>query len=132
MNKNKILTILLSVIGVLALIILWVVSSQNFHANSDGVITVEFVDINKEIIKSEDISFNENDSLIELIEDNFNNVKFVDGMLMEIEDYVTPADWSTFISIYVDGEMSMVGMADIVFEDGTKISLIITQYNSYE
>ena len=51
-------------------------------------------------------------------------------MIMSIEDYNTPSDWSTFLSIYVDDEMSMVGLADIVFTDGTKISLIITEYIS--
>ena len=51
---------------------------------------------------------------------------------MSIENYTTPADWSTFISIYVDDEMSMVGLADIKFENETKISLIITEFNQNE
>ena len=50
---------------------------------------------------------------------------------MTFEDYVTPSDWSTFISIYVNDEMSMVGLNDIKFEDGTKISFIITEYVPY-
>ena len=67
--------------------------------------------------------------LVDLVSNNFSNVTFDNGMIMSIEDYVTPADWSTFLSIYVDGEMSMVGLNDIVFKDGTKISFIITEYN---
>ena len=47
---------------------------------------------------------------------------------MSIEDYNTPADWSTFIRIYVDNKMSEVGLSDIEFKDGTKISLIITEF----
>ena len=53
-------------------------------------------------------------------------------MLMEIENYKTPADWSTFISVYINGEMSMVGISDIVIADGMKISLIIIEYIPYE
>jgi len=54
-----------------------------------------------------------------------------DGMIMSIETFTTPSDWSTFISIYVNDEMSMVGLLDIKFEDGTKISFINTEYVPY-
>ena len=47
---------------------------------------------------------------------------------MSIETFTTPSDWSTFISIYVNNEMSMVGLLDIKFEDGIKISFINTEY----
>ena len=49
---------------------------------------------------------------------------------MEIEDYKTPANWETFLSVYVDGKMSMVGITDIVLEDDMVVSLIITQFIS--
>jgi len=48
---------------------------------------------------------------------------------MSIEDYVTPSDWSTFIMIYVDGQMSEVGLKDIKYKDGTLITFQITSYN---
>ena len=62
------------------------------------------------------------------IKSKFNNVSFENGMIMTIEDYVTPSDWHTFISVYVNDEMSMVGLLEVQFEDGTKISLKITEY----
>ena len=52
-------------------------------------------------------------------------------MLMTFEDYVTPADWSSYICIYVNDEMSMVGILEIEFENNTKISLVITEYVPY-
>ena len=81
------------------------------------------------IIKEKQIPFNEGDLLVDLISNNFENVTYESGMIMSILDYTTPSDWSTFISIYVNGEASLVGLKDIVFENGTKISFIITEYN---
>ena len=49
-------------------------------------------------------------------------VKVENGMLMSIEVFYNADDYSTFISIYVDNELSMVGILDIEFEDGTIIS----------
>ena len=62
------------------------------------------------------------------MEANFDNVVFENGMLMSIDTFTTPSDWSTFISVYVDDEMSMVGLLDIQFTDGTKISLVMTEF----
>ena len=66
---------------------------------------------------------------MDLISNNFENVTYNDGMIMSIEKFTTPVDWSKFISIYVDDEMSMVGLADVIFKDGTKISFIITEFD---
>ncbi|MCF0107170.1 MAG: hypothetical protein HUJ53_10430, partial [Holdemanella sp.] len=45
-----------------------------------------------------------------------------DGMLMSIDQLCTPEDFTTFICIYVDDEMSQVGILDIQYKDGTKIT----------
>ena len=92
----------------------------------------ELLDIDKSTIKSKEIVYYEGDTLTQLITDNFDNVVFDMGMLLEIEDYKTPADWSTFIYVYVNGEESNVGISDIVIANGMKISLIITEYIPYE
>ena len=129
MNKKKlILTIVLSVIGVCLLVACGIILSKSFVSKTDGKVYVELVNLDGAIIKEEEIEFKKGDLLIDLIDSNFENVKMETGMLMCIEDYITPSDWSTFISIYVDGEASMVGLADIEFENGTKISLIITEF----
>lgn len=127
-KKNLILKIVLSVIGICVLVVCGIILSKSFISSSDGVIIVELIDLEGEIIKEEEIEFNIGDSLVTLIENNFDNVKFDNGMLMEIENYVTPSDWSTFISVFVDGETSMVGISDIEFKNNTKISLVITEF----
>ena len=129
-DKKKLVTIILAVVAVLALIPAIIFVTNHYQSKGDGTITVEIIDFDGEtVIKSKDIDFKKGDTLVELVEDNFTNVTYDNGMLMSIEDYVTPADWSSFISIYVDDEMSMVGINQIEFKDGTKISLIYTVFN---
>lgn len=130
MKKNLIIKIILSVIavGIIALSVYFL--KDSFKPDYDGVITVEVINLDNEVVKTKEITFKENDELTILIENNFNNVTYQNGMIMSIENYNTPADWSTFISIYVDNEMSEVGLSDIEFKDGTKISLIITEFIS--
>lgn len=130
MKKNLIIKIILSVIavGIIALSVYFL--KDSFKPDYDGVIIVEVINLDNEVVKTKEITFKENDELTILIENNFNNVTYQNGMIMSIEDYNTPADWSTFISIYVDNKMSEVGLSDIDFKDGTKISLIITEFIS--
>ena len=129
-DKKKLVTIILAVVAALALIPAIIFVTNHYQSKADGTIIVEIIDFDGEtVIKSKDIDFKKGDTLVELVEDNFTNVTYDNGMLMSIEDYVTPADWSSFISIYVDDEMSMVGISQIEFKDGTKISLIYTVFN---
>ena len=127
-KKKLILTIALSLVAVVVLVELYLKINSKYTSDSDGEIQIELVALDGSIIKKKTIDFNEGDTLEQLLEENFNNVVFENGMLMAIEDYTTPSDWSTFISVYVDGEMSMVGLLEIQFVNGTKISLIITEY----
>lgn len=129
MNKKKLLITIASSIIALALIVVCIILiTKPFGAKYDGEITVEVVELDGDVIKSKEIGFNAGDELISLVEENFDNVLIENGMIMNIEDYETPSDWSTFLSIYVDDEMSMVGIADIEFTDGMVISFRITEY----
>ena len=129
---NIILTSIISFLCLAALIVVVIIKNTDEKAKGDGTIIVELLDVDNSMIKSKDIIYYDGDVLTQLITDNFDNVVFDSGMLMEIENYKTPADWSTFICVYVDGEMSMVGISDIVIANGMKISLIITEYIPYE
>lgn len=126
--NNKYVKIALTVCAIVVLVLGGLFLKNKFASQDQGHIIVELVGLDGKQIKEKKIAFSEGDELLQLLNDNFNNVKFENGMLLNIEDYETPADWSTFISVYVDGEMSMVGIPEIQFNDGTKISLIITEY----
>ena len=128
---NLILTIAISVVAAIGLFFVIYFITSGTKADSEGTVVIELIDIDESIIKTKEIEFYVEDTLSKVISDNFENVVFDKGMLMNIENYVTPTDdWSTFISVYVNGEMSMVGINDIKLEDGLKVSLIITE-NTY-
>lgn len=114
----------------LTLILLFTLVGCNNAANGSGNVEVEVVALDGSIIREKTIEFNSDDTLEELIKSEFDNVVFDNGMLMEIENYKTPSDWETFISVYVDGKMSMVGISDIKLVDNMVVSLIITEFIS--
>ena len=114
----------------LTLILLFTLVGCSNQASGSGTVKVELVDLDGSVMKEESITFDSEDTLKELIEENFDNVVFDNGMLMEIEDYKTPSDWKTFISVYVDGKMSMVGILEIKLVDNMVVSLIITEFIS--
>lgn len=129
MTKKKVLiTSLLCVIFASILIVSIVLMKNDFFSNSDGSITVEVVKLDGSIQESKKIEFKNGDKLEQIIIDNFENTQFKDGMLMSILDYTTPSDWSTFLSVYVDNEMSLVGISQIEFKDKMVISLRITEF----
>lgn len=99
---------------------------RHYVPESDGSIIVEIVKIDGNKANEKTIEFNSGDSLVSLLDNNFENVVVEDGMIMSIDVLTTPSDWSTFICIYVDNEMSQVGILDIQFDDGTLISFVDT------
>ena len=120
--------IVLTIAALVVLVLGGMAFSKTFSSTSDGSITVELVELDGSIKSSKEIEFNEGDQLLTLLEENYDNVLFENGMLMSIDTFTTASDWSTFISIYVDDDMSMVGLAEIQYEDGTKLSLIMTEF----
>lgn len=120
------------VMTILALAILGIgifLVSNSFTSSIDGKINVTLVDIEGSTIKEKEIPFNKGDKLVTLLEENFDHVVVDNGMLLSIDSFTTPADFSEFIAIYVDNKMSEVGILDIEFVDGTNISFIMTELN---
>lgn len=128
MSKGNLFKIIGTVIGVALLVVVGFFLVDSFSAKGDGVITVRVEELDGTVLSEKEIEFYEGDTLIKLIEENFNNVVFDNGMIMEIETYKTPSDWSTFLSVYVDDKMSEVGLKDIVYSDGMKITLKVTEF----
>lgn len=128
-KKKLILNIALSVVAIAVVILCVFLLKDSFKPSYDGVIAVEYVDVEGNVKKQKEITFEEGDSLTTLIEENFENVTFDNGMLMTIEDFITPPTWQYFIYVLVDGEASQVGIEDIEFTDGTKITLMVTMFS---
>lgn len=128
-RKNLILTAILSFIGVIVFVIASVMVSSRFASQNSGQIQVELINLEGVTTLEKYIEFKQGDTLEFLLEENFDNVVIENGMLMSIEDFTTPSDWSTYISIYVDNKMSQVGLLEIEFMDGTLISFVMTEFN---
>lgn len=129
-KKKLILKIILSIVALGVIILCVVLLRNSFKPSYDGKLTIEVVGLDGVVIKEKEVEFNANDALMDLIKDNFENVTYQNGMIMSIENYQTPIDFQTFLSVYVDDKMSEVGLSEVKFVDGTKISLIITEYIS--
>lgn len=129
-KKKLILKIILSIVALGVIILCVVLLRNSFKPSYDGKLTIEVVGLDGVVIKEKEVKFNTNDALMDLIKDNFENVTYQNGMIMSIENYQTPIDFQTFLSVYVDDKMSEVGLSEVKFVDGTKISLIITEYIS--
>lgn len=126
--SKKFKKIVLTIISLLVLVLGSLYLSNNFTSKTKGDVLIELIDIEGNISDSRQIEYQEGDTLVSLVESNYDNVLIENGMLMTIKDFETASDWSTFISIYVDDEMSMVGINDIEFDDNTKVSFIMTEF----
>lgn len=125
---KKIVTILISFFVLIVMIIgIWQIT-KSFQTDTTGTIKIELVDLEDTIVLQKTIPFEKGDTLPSLIEENFKNVVFENGMLMQIESFTTPTDWSYFICVYVDHQVSELGISSIVFKNGTVITLKLTPY----
>ena len=97
------------------------------EADSDGVIIVEVMDKDENVVKTKEIEFYIGDTLAELVKKNFDNVVINESnygnLILCIETVET--DFTTsYTSINVNGEPSMVGMDQIELIDGITITFI--------
>lgn len=123
--------LIVSIVAVVVIVCGIFLAKNAFSPKYDGTMKVEIVDMSGKTINEKDIQFNEGDKLVTLLDENFDNVKVENGMLYTIDQLTTPEDWSSFICIYVNDEMSEVGIEEIQFEDGTVLSFRDTE-NNYE
>ena len=126
--KKLVLKLILTVAAIAVLIAAIIIIRNATTAHSAGTIVVEYVGVDNQVIKSKEIDYYEGDTLVKLVQENFENVVIEGTMVMGIEDYTTPGDWSTFIGIRVNGEESMVGITEIQLQDGLVVSLVITEF----
>lgn len=129
---KKINTLIYAVIALLIIVIAITFISKEKKADTIGEITIEVYNLDQSLIKSKEISFEIDDTLIKLIEENFDSVVFEESsfgpFLLGIEGYMTPDDFSLYISLYVNGEYSMVGIGQIELIDDLVVSLKIESY----
>lgn len=125
---NKILwRVLISAVVLLAMIFLMILIFQPNKTDVEGEVTIKVANLSGEIIQEKIIEYEAGATLKGLLEDNFANVVVESGLLMKIESLETPSDWSTYICIYINGEVSAVGLLDIVLVEGTIYTFKLTE-----
>ena len=130
MSKKKLaIYIPLTIISIIILVASYFFIYKKYISKEEGKIEVVLVDLDGTVVSEKEIEFKKNDTLEKLLKENYSNVVIKDGMLMSIDKFTTPTDWSRYISIYVDDEISNYGVLDIKFIDGTKISFVMVEYH---
>lgn len=128
MKRKTIFTVVLGTITAVGLVVGGYFTYRSFTSKSDGKIEIKVIDLDNTLIKDKEIEYKIGNKLSDLVINNFDNVTITNGMVMTIESLTTPADWSTFISIYINGEMSNYGINDLPFSNGDVISFINTEF----
>jgi len=125
--QQKLPKILYFIIALIIMIGSILVINNQDSATSNGQLTIEILAIDDTVISSKSVNFFKGDTLKQIIEDNFDDVLFESSSfgpyLTGIEGYVTPSDFSTYISIYIDGVYSTVGIGQIDIRDNITITL---------
>ena len=122
--KNK--KVLWAILAVIVIAAAWIIIAKPFTPKGDGSITVKVTDLDQKLIKEKKIVFNTGDKLVDLLKNNFDNVLFDNGMIMNIESLVTPADWAQYITIWINGEFAMEGLETLPYKDGDVLELRMT------
>lgn len=130
-RSKKISYIILSVLFLGLLVFSLLKVSDSFKSNSDGTITIRVIERGN-VVAERNVEFNVGDNLEDLIINNFNDVVFVDGMLMNIEGITTPNDWSYFFWGTINGVDFPTGAKDIEFEDKDVIEFTFIKNTSNE
>ena len=97
------------------------------QAKAAGTVTMTVKDADEKVLKEKKIPFFEGDTVSGLVSVNFTNVRYDNGMLMDIETLVTPADWTYYICIWKNGAMSEVGIDQMTLEDGAVYDFVWTK-----
>ena len=128
--KKKMIYIVSSVFALVVLIFAFLILQNGLLSKSDGTVEISLINDKKEIVDSKEIDFKNGDSLVSILEKNFDTFDFSDGYVKAIgtlEEYYTD-DGMFYISILVNNEYSDTGISLIELEDGMEISFVMEEY----
>lgn len=115
--NNIFLTTALALIAIIIIVLMINLINSYEGAIDNGQITIEVIDIDQSIIESKTIYYVKGQTLTMLIETHFNDVIFEETVygpfLKAIEGYVTPNDYSTYLSLYINDQYSLLGISKI-------------------
>lgn len=127
MKKELVFKIVVTFIGIVVVALVCIFLLRENTSETKGDITIEVIDLNKEKVINDKISFKEGDTLLGLLKENYelrSDDSYGSTFIYDIDDVKTGND--TFLGIYVNNEMSMVGVDLIELEDGLIVSFRVT------
>lgn len=130
-KRTLIIEVITSIVALVVLIIAFISIKQNNESKVIGTICLEVYDINGDKKIDDDLDFEKNQTLIDLLKDNYSIVMgdgSYEGMVMEIEGYKSEPNNNIWLMIYVDGQYSLVGVNQIELKDGIVIAFKVEQY----
>lgn len=127
MKKELIFKIVVTFIGIVVVALVGIFLLRDNTSDTKGDITIEVIDLNGEKVINDKISFKEGDTLLGLLKENYelrSDDSYGSTFIYDIDEVKTGND--TFLGIYVNDEMSMVGVDLIELEDGLIVSFRVT------
>lgn len=135
MKKELIIKIILTIIVLIIVSLVSIFLLKTKESTTKGIVIIEVIELNNEKVIYDEIPFKEGDTLLGLLKANYtlrSDDSYGSTFLYDINDVKTGND--TFLGIYVNGEMSMVGVDLIELSDGLVVSFRVTliDYNYEE
>lgn len=135
MKKELMLKIILTIIVLIIVSFVSIFLLKTKESTAKGIVIIEVIELNNEKVIYDEIPFKEGDTLLGLLKANYtlrSDDSYGSTFLYDINDVKTGND--TFLGIYVNGEMSMVGVDLIELSDGLVVSFRVTliDYNYEE
>ena len=129
-NKSQnVLISIISVIGVAIILLMFYIANLNKTLGEDDnsyQISFKVYYIDNELVIDETLTFNENETLLELMNRTHQITTKVDNgspMVLSIDEYSTDAK-SCYFSLYVDGVYSSFGAKGITLTGGLSVEWI--------
>ena len=127
MKKELILKLVVTFIGIVVVALVGIFLLKENASETKGNIIVEVIDLKGEKVIDDKISFKEGDTLLGLLKEHYelrSDDSYGSTFIYDIDDVKTGND--TFLGIYVNNEMSMVGVDLIELQDGLIVSFRVT------
>jgi hypothetical protein len=127
MKKELMLKLVVTFIGIVVVALVGIFLLRENISETKGNITIEVIDLNGEKVIDDKIPFKEGDTLLGLLKENYelrSDDSYGSTFIYDIDDVKTGND--TFLGIYVNNEMSMVGVDLIELQDGLIVSFRVT------
>lgn|SRR5690554_273209 len=126
--KQNLSKITITILGALLLIVILYFFNQGSLSNA-GTVEIIVIDGTSNIVIDEEINFVENQSLKDILDENF-DIKIINGFLVQVEDVYADGD-GYFIKIWVNCQYASYGAENLYFEDGDIVHLVHTKVDDY-